>query len=77
MVLSMKMISLGFDCFSKDTRKIPSLSEFMSYAFCINTAIFGPWISFTDHCNYMKDTSGVSFVILIIFQISFMEIFFL
>jgi hypothetical protein len=46
-MLSMKVIGLGFDV-SSGVIALPSFTEYLAYLFCAGNVIFGPWISFLD-----------------------------
>ncbi|XP_048739721.1 protein-serine O-palmitoleoyltransferase porcupine-like [Ostrea edulis] len=46
-MLSMKVIGLGFDI-SSGVISLPSFTDYMAYIFCAGNVIFGPWISFLD-----------------------------
>ena len=46
-ILSMKVIGLGFDV-SAGVLSLPSVMEYMAYIFNAGNVIFGPWVSFQD-----------------------------
>ncbi|XP_062587954.1 protein-serine O-palmitoleoyltransferase porcupine-like [Saccostrea cucullata] len=46
-MLSMKLIGLGFDITSGVT-PLPAFTDYMAYIFCAGNVIFGPWMSFQD-----------------------------
>ncbi|XP_055937024.1 protein-serine O-palmitoleoyltransferase porcupine-like isoform X2 [Argiope bruennichi] len=48
MLLSMKIISLGFDTGYTD-KQMPSLLPCFGYLFHVGTVIFGPWISYSSY----------------------------
>lgn len=46
-ILSMKVIGLGFDI-SSGVIPLPSVTDYMAYIFNAGNVIFGPWLSFQD-----------------------------
>ncbi|GFR01471.1 protein-serine O-palmitoleoyltransferase porcupine [Trichonephila clavata] len=57
MLLSMKLISLGFDTGYTD-KQMPSILPCFGYLFHVGTVIFGPWISYS---SYMASKQGIKF----------------
>lgn len=53
MIAAMKLISLAFDHCSEGLGKVP-VQNFMGYIFCPANLIYGPWISYKDHCNSLN-----------------------
>lgn len=61
MILSMKVISVGFDVDSKRIPCIPSALSFVSYCLSPSTLIFGPWTNYSDYLKTMnRDNLEVS-----------------
>ncbi|KAL3852132.1 hypothetical protein ACJMK2_015812 [Sinanodonta woodiana] len=53
-ILSMKMIGIAFDLSNGTMIRFPNLFEYLGYAFCVGTVIFGPWISFNEYKNILN-----------------------
>lgn len=52
MILIMKLISFAFDIDNNEIKNFSynfNLNQYISYLISINTSLFGPWISYTDH----------------------------
>ncbi|XP_035829159.1 protein-serine O-palmitoleoyltransferase porcupine-like [Aplysia californica] len=48
-LLSMKIISLGYDVGKGTVADLPNIFEYMGYCFNVGTVIFGPWITYEQY----------------------------
>ncbi|KAK6177121.1 hypothetical protein SNE40_015288 [Patella caerulea] len=55
MILSMKLISLGFDWSSGAIERLPSILEFSGYCLHVGSVIFGPWFSYKDYISGLQE----------------------
>ena len=75
MVLSMKLVSVAFDfdvngsldienssSVGAPRIKLPTVFEYLGYALCPNSSIFGPWISYSNYMELFVYENMVSFL---------------
>ena len=54
MILSMKIISLGFDVSSGAIVELPGVIEYSGYVFQVGSVMFGPWISYQQYIHLLS-----------------------
>ncbi|PAA75700.1 hypothetical protein BOX15_Mlig028456g1 [Macrostomum lignano] len=54
MVLSLKVVSIGFDLDRQLLLLVPGVFEFFGYAFNVGTVVFGPWVAFLDYMTIIQ-----------------------
>ncbi len=69
MIIIMKSISLAIDI-SNGLNFTGSIINYLSYFLSINTAVFGPWISYSSHLNYLNNKKSLVGIFYFIFFIN-------
>ena len=71
LVVAMRLISLAFDLDGQHDSKgehktmpFPDLPAYSSYCLFPGTTVFGPFITYSEHCKFLQPTPLVSNVIL-------------
>ncbi|XP_065559932.1 protein-serine O-palmitoleoyltransferase porcupine-like isoform X2 [Artemia franciscana] len=77
MLISMKVISIGFDIDSNHLLSVPMPMDFFGYIFCVGTIIFGPWTRFSDYAMIGHNKLGIIHNILVTSWKSAVALFFL
>lgn len=53
-ILSMKIIGVGFDHGNGTVEKLPDVAQFLGYCLNVGSVIFGPWVSYQDYLQTGK-----------------------
>lgn len=53
-ILSMKIIGVGFDHSNGNVEKLPDVTQFLGYCLNVGSVIFGPWVSYQDYLQAVK-----------------------